>query len=172
MMGSLKARVDEHFYGYREIRPINPMAYEMPNPHLIRYVTSGNRQKARDHVAKIYSQVDHLVNEALRLADERRIASDTAKSLIDGFVTSLNSEGQLKVKSKRQELRRAMSAGLHLARLDGSRIGERPPVALGVHIEGIVKIGKQFDDEIAWAAHYVAHQIFYMARCGLKVELD
>jgi hypothetical protein len=170
MFGGLKSKIDEHFYGYREIRPIDLNSYELPNPYLLRYLTSGNKQKAAQHVNEIYAQAAALLDDAMDSAAGSPVSEPSARKIVDAFLKSVNDEGRAKVADHHAELFRAVSVGHHLARSDAMRIGENPPVATGLHIEALSRVAKRFGDDVGWAAHYCAHQVFYMVRRGLNLE--
>ena len=170
MFGGLKSKIDEHFFGYREIRPINLNEYELPNPYLLRYLTSGNRQKASQHVNQIYSQAAALLDQAFEAALSNPVSDVSAKAVVDAFLKTINEEGRSKIAEHYSEVLKAVSVGHHLACSDVSRVGENPPVATGLHIEALSKVGERFSDDVGWAAHYCAHQVFYLARRGAKLK--
>jgi len=171
MFGGLKSKIDEHFYGYREIRPIDLNSHELPNPYLLRYLTSGNKQKAAQHVNEIYGQAAALLDHAMKSAAANPIPEISARKIVDAFLKSVNEDGRATVAGHHAELFRAVSLGHHLARNDANRIGENPPVATGLHIEALSSVAKRFGDDVGWAAHYCAHQVFYMVRRGLNLEM-
>lgn len=169
MFDSTKSKVDDFYFGYREIRLINLNEHQLPNPYVLRYLTSGNKQKASQHIDEIYSQVSALLDRAVELADTKPIQELSAKKIVDAFLQTVNDEGRAKVASYHAELLKAVSVGHHLAHLDTKRIGENPPVAKGLHIEALPKVIDRFGKDEGWAAHYCAHQVFYLARRGVNL---
>jgi len=170
MFGGLKSKIDEYFYGYREIRPMNLNSYELPNPYLLRYLTSGNKQKAAQHINEIYGQAATLLDDAMDSAAGSPVSQLSARKIVEAFLKSINDEGREKVADHHADLFRAVSVGHHLARSDATRIGENPPVATGLQFEALSNVAKRFGDDVGWAAHYCAHQVFYMVRRGLNLE--
>lgn len=168
MFGGLKSKIDDHFYGYREIRPIDLNSYELPNPHLLRYLTSGNKQKAAQHVNEIYGQAAALLDQAIESATQNPVPETSSKKIVDAFLKNLNDEGVEKASAHYAKLLRAVSVGHYLGRNDASRIGENPPVATGLHIQALSSVAKRFGDDVGWAANYCAHQVFYIVRRGLN----
>ena len=79
MFGGLRKQVDEYYFGYREVRLPNFNEYELPNPYLIRYLTTGNKSKALEHWNTIIAQRDELVDLAVKNAS-RSGASATLES--------------------------------------------------------------------------------------------
>ena len=156
MFGGLRKQVDEYYFGYREVRLPNFNEYELPNPYLIRYLTTGNKSKALEHWKTIIAQRDELVDLAVKNAGGS-VASATLESQTMAILTrQLNQDGKQHLEKIQSLISRAISCAAIIALADTNRLGERPPVAKGVVIDAVGELGKKLSDDedgmIPWAA--------------------
>lgn len=156
MFGGLRKQVDEYYFGYREVRLPNFNEVELPNPYLIRYLTTGNKSKALEHWNTIIAQRDELVDLAVKNAS-RSGASATLESQTLAILTrQLNQEGKQHLENIQSSISRAISCAAIIAVADTNRLGERPPVAKGIVISAVGELGNKLSVNesgmISWAA--------------------
>lgn len=155
MFGGLKKQVDEYYFGYREVRLPNTNEIELPNPYLIRYLTTGNKAKAAEHIKQIFSQRDEVIDLAIKNS-KHSIASERLTSQTLNYLEQrLNPAGRSHVETRRDLIAKAISCAAFIAFPDRERMGEQPPVAKGIVIDavwGLKKLSADEDAMISWAA--------------------
>lgn len=156
MFGGLRKQVDDHYFGYREVRLPNFLEVELPNPYLIRYLTTGNKSKALEHWNTIIAQRDELVDLAVTNSSES-IASATLESQTLAILTrQLSEEGKQHLEKVRSSISKAISCAVIIGLADTNRLGERPPVAKGIVIDAVGELGKKLSSDedamLPWAA--------------------
>ena len=173
MLGSLKKQIDEYYWGYREVRAFNMNEYELPNPNLLRYLTSGNKKKAQEHIneifehrAQIATKVQAIVNNKASVSG-KPLNSEFEDTFLDDFFSQINSDGKNALDGNEYEMRLSINLGWALGRLDENNLKKIPPVALGIHIECTKLLNNEFPEEIQWATNYCLNQIFFLTRAGL-----
>jgi hypothetical protein len=164
LFGGLRREVEEHYFGYREVRLPNPNEYELPDIRLVRYLTSGNKEKAREHYEEIIRQRDVLLEQAISLSANSPINAEIADKLIQGLKSDVNEEGRQHIDSIHAELTKSMRVVYALANIDQRRLGETPPVAQGIAIEAVKEIGEKITGKSDWAILHITQYIFYFAR--------
>lgn len=163
MFGGLKKQVDDYYFGYREIRLPNSNEISLPNPYLLRYLTSGNKQKAAEHVKSIFAQRDELVDRVVKSVGQTVTSASLEAQSLKVLESQLNQAGKDHLATIRDKVAIAISCAGALSIVDAKRLGERPPVAKGLIIEAIGELGKKLSDDedamIPWAgmiALYIA----------------
>ena len=163
MFGGLRKQVDDHFFGYREVRLPNPNEFELPNPYLIRYLTTGNKQKALSHFKEITIKRDQLLDLAVYHAEKRPLEELSASTKTQ-LVRFLNPTGIAEVEKFELEVVKAISIAGYIAIQDVDRRGENPPVAKGIDIDAVSNISERFDENCRGVASIACKLAFYLAR--------
>jgi hypothetical protein len=167
LFGGLKKDVESYFLGYREVRRPNSNEYQLPNISLVKYLTSGDRKKASQHVEELMAMSDALLVRAILNAESSPLSVEVLNNLVDGFKNDLNDEGKQHVESIRPKIAEAINIVHALAKIDGKRIAENPPVAQGIAIDAVSKISEKLVGESDWAISYVTQSHFYFSRLGI-----
>jgi hypothetical protein len=156
MFGGLRKQVDEYYFGYREVRLPNPNQIELPNPYLIRYLTTGNKAKAIEHWNAIVSQRDELVDLAVKNSGSSATSETLETQTMALLTRHLNQAGKDHVEKVRSSITKAISCAAIIALADTNRLGERPPVAKGIVIDAVGELGKKLSSDedamLPWAA--------------------
>ncbi len=167
-MVGLQTKVDEHFFGYREVRHFN--VHVPPNPYVLKFATTGNKEKAGRYLLEIYATRDKAVADAIAMAVENPLSAEATAKIINTYKEFLNADGQEALTGYHNVLGQGLAAGYYLALTDPYRIGETPAVAKGIHIDGALLIGTKIGGDVAWAVGQLARLIFMAERRGVEIK--
>lgn len=167
LFGGLKKDVENYFLGYRVVRLPNSNEYQLPNISLVKYLTSGDRKKASQHVDELMAMSDVLLAGAFLTANSSPLPEDIVSDLIDGLKSELNDEGKQYLEEVKVKVAEAINIAHALAQEDRNRLGEKPPVAQGIAIDAVSKISEFLVEEDDWAITFAAQTHFYFARLGV-----
>jgi hypothetical protein len=162
----LNQRVRNEYYDYVEIRDFDPRVLELPNPLLLLFMQR-NPTKASDFIMQMHRDRDAFIevsNEKLSgnsISPElRRQATSCALATFEeSFIKDVSLE----------DLIHSYVLGFQIGRLDVSRRGERPPVAIGIHREAVEHLGSQAsknDKKTGSASAVMLRRGFFAARAG------
>lgn len=160
----LAKRVRQEYYGYVEVRDFDPRVLELPNPLLFMYF-SKNREEASEFFETMARDRDEILAkskldfETASIADGDR---DRARSIVESTFTEEFLES-----ADHEYLINAFLMGLHLGRGDALRIGEQPPVAVGVHKEAADQLARDLatgDESNDSAVSISVKRGFFLAR--------
>lgn len=130
----LSKRVYNEYYGYVEVRDYNPGILELPNPLLLLYFQR-NPDKAQEFMMKMHSDRDAILEEHRRTFDLANVPSDARDAAQKSVQATLTQEFQ---EAHGTEIFvEFYLRGFHLGALDKERIGENPPVVLGLYREAL-----------------------------------
>ena len=173
MFGNLRKQVETYYFDYREVRALNMNEYELPNPWLIRYLTSGNKKKAQEHIDEIFAERDKIAKKVILIAKSdsqvsgKSINPEFKDVFLKDFFSKVNAEGQKILTGHNEELRQSIFFGWILGKLDEKNLKKSPPQALGIHIDCMKILSEEFPEDIRWATNYCVYQTFYLTRAGL-----
>lgn len=166
-MFGLRRQVDEYYFGYREVREFNPLVVVMPNFAVVRFLTTGNKANASEYLRKVFLQVEEVASEVRTYYSKYPPSENIANAVVDKVLMGIADGRKTDLLSFRRELEQAAALGFILGKLDKRRLGERPPVALGIHDETQTKLAEQFVEECKWIAAQCISKAFVLTRAGV-----
>lgn len=160
----LAKRVRQEYYGYVEVRDFDPRVLELSNVLPLIYF-SKNREEASEFFETMARDRDEILAklkldfETVSIPDEDR---DRARFIVESTFTEEFLES-----ANHEYLINAFLMGLHLGRVDSLRIGEQPPVAVGVHKEAANQLARDLatgDESNDSAVSISVQRGFFQAR--------
>ena len=166
-----KAR--EALSGYVQVfGPHNHSVFEMPNPHLIRLLTSRKREKGQRLVSEFMKEAEKTAQFVADMVSESAPDERLIRIVIEEELKLLKPEFQKIVSSGQETLRHAASLGITLGLLDRNEIGANLPVALATHKRAVQVICEKYfpetdapeSDVLNVTAQCIARSAFYIVR--------
>jgi hypothetical protein len=169
MFEEQKAR--EGTFGYVQVHGPHQLVIEMPDPYLVKMLTSRKRSRGEEIVREFQGEVAKVV----RVVEDRLSAINFEENVLQIFVDeemkNLNPEFREAARTRGDLLVRAAAVGLLLGRLDPTHVGENPPVALGAHkralgelCERLFAVADDVPEVVSSMCGVVAQSAFFMSR--------
>lgn len=168
-MFGIQKQVDAYYFGYREVHDLklNSNVLVMPPFEVVRFLTSKNKAKVNEYFRNVFAEAEVIASGVRDHCAKIPPPESTVNAGVDAFLETLNDDGKKVLSPYRIEIQHAAALGFILGKLDGARVGERPPVAIGIHDEAISKLVEPFVEECQWGVKYCIIKAFFLTRAGV-----